>query len=298
MSARLTDETTTVPIADAQDVEIEPGMPWPSAYRGSRYSLVTSREHKQTVFQWKYNDLVAMVDPPTGLLERLSELGKSRGSGKGSVRVTAGGEVLTKIESSEYAYANQAPVDSGWIPVYLGTLDGEPDFDIQVNPEIEASNVTVWSGFPFNHGERWAVSYDNRLIWKWQDYRFYSAFEHPELIEAYQEFRTTAGRLYINEYGHVFVNVPQQQVPESKKSELAAIHSKWEQKTERQNDTAAQRLVTRRLKVTGGGNPEEGHLPLYIGHLSQFDDGLIPRPVVEDETYYVAAAHGEELSDY
>lgn len=298
MSAILTDETTTVPIANGQDVEIEPGMPWPSPYRGSRYSLVESRRHRQTVFQWKYNDLVVMVDPPERLLDRLRELGKSEGNGKGSVRITAAGEVLTKIHSSEFVNADKAPVDSGWIPVYVGKLDGEPDFDIEVNPDVETGAVDVWSGFSFNHGERWAVSHDDRLIWKWQDYRFYSAFEHPELVEAYQEFRTTAGRLYINEFGHVYVNVPQQEVPDSQASELSDIYSKWEQKVKQRGDTAAQRLVTRRLKVTGDGDPEKGHLPLHIGHLSQFDDGLIPRPVVDDETYYVAAARGEELSDY
>jgi hypothetical protein len=291
------DTAAVVPISDGQDVEIEPGMPWPSTFRGSRYSIVDSRRHGTEVLQWKYRDLVVVVEPPEGLIPRLRDLGKSEGSGKGSVRITAGGEVITKIHSSEYVHAQEAPVDNGWIPVYLGIIDDEGfGFDIELNPDASQDTPAVWEGFPFNHGERWTVSYDNRLLWKWQDYRFYSAFEHPELIEAYEQYRQFAGRLYINEFGHVFVNAPMEEVPETKKERLLEVFDEWQRDVKRRGDTAAQRLVNRRLKVTGDGDPEEGHLPLYIGHLSQFDDGLIPRPVVTDESYYVAAARAEEVS--
>jgi hypothetical protein len=295
MPARLKAEAASVPISDGRDVEIVPGKPWPSAYRGSKYSLIDSRRHRQTVLRWKYNDLVVMVEPPEGLVERLRELGKSEGSGKGSIRVTAAGEILTKIHSSEYRYADEAPVDSGWIPVFVGKLDDELGFDIEIDPSSPRNGAGIWSGFPFNHGERWAVSYDDRLVWKWQDYRFESAFEHPELVETYRRFRTMPGRMYINEFGHVIVNAPRGEVPEAREGELADIFSRWEKAVNRRGDTAAKRLVTRRLKVTGDGDPEMGHLPLHIGHLSQFDDGLVPRPVVDDETYFVAAARGEEL---
>lgn len=298
MAASIKTESTTVPIAGDKDVKIAPGMPWPSTYRGSRYSIVESKRHRQSVLQWKYRDLVVMVDPPANLLENLRELGKSEGSGKGSIRITADREVLTKIPSSEYVHADQAPIDSGWVPVYVGKFEGDWGFDIELDPEIAPDKVDIWSGFPFNHGERWAVSHDDRLIWKWKDYRFYSAFEHPELIETYKEFRTAAGRLYINEFGHVFVNVPRRELPESKASVLLDVYRQWEKDVNERDDVAAQRLVTRRLKVTGDGDPDEGHLPLYIGHLSKFDGGVIPRPVVEDETYYAAAARGEELSEY
>lgn len=296
MVATLETVPTTVPIANGQSVEIEAGFPWPSAYRGSKYSLIDSRKHNKTVLQWKYHDLNVVVNPPTELLSHMTELGKSRGSGKGSIRITAGGEVLTKIRHGSYTHSARAPADSGWIPVYLGKLSGDLGFDIDIDPND--SGATVWGGFPFNHGERWAVGYNGNLIWKWQDYRFESAFDHPELVEAYEKFRTTAGRLYINEYGHVFANVPRQEVPSSKQSEVEQIFSQWQSEAKRNGDRAAQRLVQRRLKVTGDDDPSEGHLPLYLGHLSSFDDGFIPRPVVEDETYYVACARGEELSGY
>lgn len=296
--AQLIDTSTVVPIDGSQDVEVEPGTPWPSTYRGSRYSLIESRRHRQTVLQWKYRDLQAIVEAPDGLEEHLRAIGKSSGSGKGSIRITADGEVLTKVHSSDYPRIHSAPVETGWIPVYCGKLDGDLGFDIEIDPTPGDDTVNVWSGFTFNHGERWAVSFNDRLVWKWKDYRFYSAFEHPELIEAYRSYRRTPGRFYINEFGHVFINAPKSDVPQSKEAELADVYAAWEQEVTQSHNTAAQRLVSRRLKVTGDGDPEEGHLPIYLGHLSQFDEGLIPRPVVDDETYYVAAAKGEEVAAY
>lgn len=298
MTGAIRSEPTTVPIARGEDVRIEPGMPWPSAYRGSQYSVIESRRHKQTVLQWKYKDLVVVVDPPATLEERLQKLGKSQATGRGSVRVTAAGEVLTKIHSDNYENSHRAPVEDGWVPVYVGKLEGDYGVDIELDPDVQPETVDVWSGFPFKHGESWAVGYDGTLVWKWRDYRFESAFEHPELVEAYESYRTIAGRLYINEFGHIFVNAPRDEVPERKAAEFAEAFANWERAVEQRGDTAAKRLVTRRLKVTGGGDPDDGHLPLYIGHLSEFDDGLIPKPVVDDETYFVAASRGENLDDY
>lgn len=298
MSATLTPESAVVPLPDNQDVVIEPGQPWPSAYRGSKYSIVHSRRHDTPVLRWQYNDLMAQIEPPNGLLETLRTLGKSRDSGKGSIRITAGGEVLTKIHSDNYAHVNQAPVGSGWIPVYLGKLDQRLGFDIENDPRPDNTEVDVWSGFPFNHGERWAVSNDGRLVWKWKDYRFYSAFDHSELVDQYLKYRRIAGRLYVNESGHVFGNVPRGELPSDREDEIARLYANWQQERKQQDDTAALHLVTRRLKVTGDGDPQQGHLPLHLGHLNQFDDGSLPRPVVDDESYYVAAARGETLKSY
>ena len=297
MSA-LIDESVKVPIAGGQDVDIKPGQPWPAPYRGSRYSLIESRDKGQRVFQWRYNDLVIHVEPPRGLIDQLQMLGKSSGSGKGSIRITANGEILTKIQSSEYANSGMAPVDSGWIPVYLGQLDGQLGFEVETDPEPPNETVDIWGGLPFNHGETWSVSADERLIWKWKDYRFYSAFEHSELVEAYERYRTRAGRLYINEFGHVIVNVPRGEIPTGREEEVNHVFGEWKRQAERNGNSAALKLVTRRLKVTGDGNPEEGHLPVHIGHLDQFDGGVIPKPVVDDESYYVAAARGEELNPH
>lgn len=295
MTATVQSTTTKVPIADGRDVEIRPGDPYPAPYRGSKYSIVDSRRHNQVVLRWKYNDLVVMVEPPDGLVSRLKDFGKSDGNGKGSIRITAGGEVLTKIHSDNYVNADKAPVSNGWIPVYVGELDGEIGFDIEIDPPKLEKEADIWGGFSFNHGERWSVGVDDSLIWTWQDYRFESVFDHPDLISTYQQYRSTAGRLYINEFKQVFINVPSDQVPASKQEDVTKIYRDWQRRAERNNNNAAQKLVSRRLKVTGDGDPEEGHLPLYIGHLSEFDDGLIPRPVVTDDSYFVKAARGEEV---
>ena len=296
MSAQLADKTTSVPIAGDRDVNIEPGQPYPGPYRGSQYSIVDSRNHG-TVIEWKYNDLVVHVKPPSGLLDRLQYLGKSRGSGRGSIRITADREILTKINADEYRYSHQAPVSSGWIPVYLGKLEGDLDFDIENDPSFPDRNLWVWSGFTFNHGERWSVSKDDRLIWTWQDYRFYSAFEHRDLINKYAKYRRIAGRLYINEHGHVYVNVPREEVPPGEAEMVEQVYDEWRRHANNNGKRAAKRLVERRLKVTGDGDPSKGHLPLYIGHLSEFDDGTVPKPVVTDEGYYVDASR-EEAGGY
>lgn len=297
MTAKIVSDGTTVPIAGGSDVEIEPGQPWPAPYRGSSYSIVDSRKHDQTVLRWQYNDLKVQVTPPSGLVESLRAYGKSSQTGKGSIRITAGREVLTKIEASNFNQLKQAPVSEGWIPVYIGKLEGELGFDIAIDPEPPAHEPSVWGGFPFNHGETWTVSQDDQLLWKWRDYRFSSAFDHSKLVEAYKKFRNIAGRAYINEYGHVFVNVPN---PDNGQDpgEISKIFNEWMERAESQNKTAALRLVNRRLKVTGDGNLNEGLLPLHLGHLSQFDDGTVPRPVVTDEAYFVAAARGENLDQY
>lgn len=287
--------STTVPIDSGSDVQIDSGQPWPAPYRGSTYSIVDSRKHN-TVLQWQYKDLKVHINPPKQLIKLLRSVGKSRETGKGSIRITADGEVLTKVNASTYSRVEEAPVSEGWIPVYVGQLSGTLEFDIATDPDPPTQRPTVWSGFPFNHGERWAVSHNDRLIWKWQDYRFYSSFDHSELIKTYKQYRSIAGRLYINENGHVFVNVPN---PDNKETqdEILRIFNDWKQQAEARDDTAALRLVRRRLKVTGEGDPDDGLLPLHIGHLNQFDDGTVPRPVVTDETYYVATARGEHLDN-
>ncbi|WP_138007383.1 hypothetical protein [Halalkalirubrum salinum] len=296
MSGRLIGESATVPIAKGKDVHLEPGKPWPAPYRGSRYSILDSKRHG-TVLQWKYNDLVVHVEPPNNLLDQLRFFGKSRGSGKGSIRITAGREILTKIHTTAYSYSDEAPVDTGWIPVYLGKLDGGLGFDINIDPDLPNTDLWVWDGFSFNHGESWSVSYDGELIWKWQDYRFESIFDHTDLVSTYERYRTTAGRMYINEFGHIYVNVPRDEIPSGQREEIQNVFDEWQTFVEQNRDAAAQRLVDRRLKVTGDGDPTEGHLPLYIGHLSEFDEGIIPKPIVTDEEYYIAASN-EEVGGY
>jgi hypothetical protein len=296
MSAIFEEESTTVPVKDGQSVAIEAGQPWPSAYRGSKYSLVSDDDFEETVLKWEHRDLSIFTEPPSGLRRALVLLGKS--GGRGSFRVTAGNEVLTKIPAEDYKHVDSAPVDSGWIPVYVGKLEDPIDFDeVRTNPTPPSqSDIKVWDSFPFNHGERWAVSHDDKLIWKWRDYRFESAFDHPELIGAYQKYRGIAGRIYVTENAQVWVNLPKQDIQPGQEETVAKAIREWKEQAEDADDVTSLRLVNRRLVATSQeDDPSTGHFPVHIGHLSDFDGGKIPRPVVDDEGYYQAVCEYEEV---
>lgn len=295
MTAELNSTSTKVPIGNNQSVEVASGHPWPSAYRGSRYSIVTHEEFDDPVLKWEQRDLTLYTEPPAGLADALQEAGK-RG-GYGSVRITARGEVLTKVPADTYIHLDEAPVSDGWVPVYTGMLSGEIDFGpVNSNPTPPSDGVRIWPGIPFHHGERWSVGHDGTLVWKWRDYRFESAFDHPELVAAYDAYRPNPGRLYITEYGHIWINVPRNDVAPGKKGDIQDAVTTWKETAETNDDTTTLRLVNRRLVATSqSDDPADGHLPIHIGHLRDFDDGVVPRPVVEDETYYVAVAEYETV---
>ena len=296
MIPSLTETETDVPIPDGQSVSLEPGKPWPSAYRGSQYSLVSDDDYNDAVLKWEQLDLTIYTEPPDGLRRALVLLGKS--GGYGSFRVTADNEVLTKVKADDYKHVDQAPVDSGWIPVYVGKLTGTLDFEEvdadPVNPH--KNNIKVWTGFPFKHGERWSVNQDGTLFWQWRDYRFESTFDHSELVSEYQKYRGTAGRLYITEHAHIWVNLPKNDITPDKQSAVKHAIQKWKQSAEDDDDTATLRLVNRRLTATSqDDDPSTGHFPIHLGQLSDFDNGAIPRPVVDQSSYFQAVCEYEEV---
>lgn len=296
MSLMFETESTKVPISHEQSVTVSPKQPWPSAYRGSKYSLVSDEDFgDDAVLKWEQRDLSIFAEPPRGLRRTMTLAGKS--GGYGSFRVTAHGEVLTKVEADDYSNLDQAPVSEGWIPVYLGKLSGEMDFgSVEIDPDPPRDGVAVWTGFPFNHGERWSVSHDGKLIWKWRDYRFKSAFDHAELIAAYGDYRPNPGRLYVTEHGHVWVNVPYDDVMPDKRSEIENAVAAWKQDAEARGDASTLRLVNRRLVATSlTDDPADGYLPVHLGHLREFDGGMVPRPIVDDEEYFLEVGQYEEV---
>jgi hypothetical protein len=296
MTPSLEKTPTSVPIAGDQSVSIDPGQPWPSAYRGSQYSIVSDIQFDDAVLKWEQRDLAIFTDPPEGLRKALVLLGKS--GGYGSVRITADDEVLTKIPADDYKHVDQAPIDSGWIPVYVGKLSDPIEFDeVSTDPAVPSrSGIKVWKGFPFNHGERWAVGHDDTLVWKWRDYRFESAFDHSDLVAAYDEYRAQTGRLYFTENGHVWINVPKDGIAAGKEGEIAQAVQSWKQTAQREGDDATLRLVNRRLVATSrDDDPATGHFPIHLGHLRDFDDGVVPKPVVTDESYYQAVCEYESV---
>lgn len=295
MTATFKTSSTKVPIANGQSVTLDPGLPWPSAYRGSKYSLVTNSEFDDVALKWEHRDLSIFAEPPEHLRDAMEDIGKQ--NGLGSFRVTSQREVLTKVPADQYPHVEQAPVSDGWVPVYLGTLSGEPDFGtVDVNPSSPTDGVRIWTGFPFNHGERWAVSHDDTLVWKWRDYRFESAFDHPELIDAYYTYRPTPGRFYVTEYGHVWINVPHNDVTAGSGADIRNAVTRWRDQAEANNNRSTLRLVNRRLVATSSSDdPSDGHIPIHLGTLRDFDSGVTPRPVVDDEAYYLDVGQYEDV---
>lgn len=134
------------------------------------------------------------------------------------------------------------------------------------------------------------------MVWKWRDYRFESAFDHSELVAAYDAYRPTPGRLYVTEYGHVWVNVPYDDIMPEKQNEIRDAIAAWRDNAESKGDSTSLRLVNRRLVATSStDDPADGHLPIHLGHLRQFDGGVVPRPVVDDESYYLEVGQYEEV---
>jgi hypothetical protein len=133
-------------------------------------------------------------------------------------------------------------------------------------------------------------------MWKWRDNRFESAFDHPELVSAYQTYRGTAGRLYITENAHVWINVPKDDIAPGREADIKNAVREWKEIAEQEDDSATLRLVNRRLVATStDDDPSTGHFPIHLGHLNHFDEGVIPRPVVDDPSYFKAACEYEEV---
>jgi hypothetical protein len=60
--------------------------------------------------------------------------------------------------------------------------------------------------------------------------------------------------------------------------------------------TSTLRLVSRQHVAAGGGDaPSNGFLPIHVGHLRDFADGVIPRAVVEEPAYFKAVSEYEQV---
>jgi hypothetical protein len=83
-------------------------------------------------------------------------------------------------------------------------------------------------------------------------------------------------------------HVPPSKVSKDRRESILDLYNTWNREAEAANDTAALRLVARRLNMTSSDrDPMNGHFPLYLGHVSEFDEGVVPRAVVTDSSYFV-----------
>lgn len=293
--ARLNNVPSTVRAYDDMVVTIESGKPWPGVYRGSKYSVV--RKNGSVGLELNHRDVQIDGTLPIGLHDELKRVGKSNGSGLGSIRVTADRDVLTKVRAENYPAADEALVSKGWIPVYLGKLSDQIDFGwIDNDPDPSSMDPPcVWEGLPFRHGERWSMTARGGLEWRisvFDQFSFPSTYSHDSLIREYKSIRPHGGRLRVNEHGHIWMELPNKQIRKS--DELQEKLNQWYQEADDQGRNRLLNLLYRRLRATGGGDPENGTFPIYLGHVSDFDDGNTPVPVITDPHYYEVAADHED----
>jgi hypothetical protein len=289
--AQLNRNPTTVSPDEDLVVSIESGKPWPGVYRGSKYSLRRDGGGVSLYLSHRRIELEGAV--PDGLLDALLAVGKSDGAGLGSVRVTANRDVLTKVQADNYPAVDEALVDEGWIPVYVGKLSGVIAFpNVENNPAAGALDPPcVWEGLPFNHGESWTMPARGGPEWRIklsQSYKFPSANDHTDLTRTFRSFRPSGGRFRINEHGHIWIELPNQKVQKS--AQLADKVESWYETAKDRGRNQILQLIHRRLEATGGGDPSSGRLPIYLGHISDYDSGEVPTPTINDRSYYVAEA--------
>lgn len=270
-------------------VTIDPGMPWPGVYRGSKYSIVEDGDDLELVS--RYQDLDIPGEMPKNLAGALRDVNKSGGDATGTIRVTANRDVLTKMHADNYPHTDKALVGEGWIPVYLGKLNGSIDFGWVENDPDESmmEPPCVWEGLPIKHGERWSVTVNGDLEWRIKrpaKFHFPSAYSHNDLTLTYSTLRSAGGRLRINEYGHIWMEFPVDDL--SKQSEARGLMEDWFKTAKQEGRNQISNLLFERLKATGNGDPSNGNLPVYLGHASHFDKGDIPSPVITDQNYYLS----------
>ena len=243
---------------------VKPGDFWPLPYRGSQFTL--SRVENRIKVSWFYEDVMLNADPyPADLANAVR---KVKG-GHGSFRITCHGAVIAKVRLAE----------GQWEPRYVGRYDNDLKFKEIDNDPQDLERGMYWPGIPFNCGETWFVSplpsARSHLGWKRSGgLRFRSTEAFPKLCQEYLATRPRGGRLYLNENGQIWMNLPDAE-------RALPCRRDFETKQRRQVDAwnAAGNIVNMRLvelrirKATGAGTTSMNR-PVYLGHMDDFDDDL------------------------
>ncbi len=144
-------------------------------------------------------------------------------------------------------------------------------FDL--DPDLETGQL--WTGFMFGHGEPFTVwsrdRSDNCLHWKRLGIHFRTVDEYHRLCSLVREIRPRGGRLYINEYGHIWMNV-------SQSIDLDVGHS-WNSKI-RDNLTLSKKTLSKNeilLAATHDRVFTTKTYPIYVGKVEEFASVGIPR---------------------
>ncbi len=256
--ASLISDPTTVPSIDGKVAEINPGDIWPLPYRGSRYRI--RKIDASLKLCWTRYDIVHCSGSlPEGIIQAMVD---HKLNSRGSLRVSPHKEAITKRQIG----------DGIWESVYLGKIDGVFLFDgFDLDPS-KISTGNIWRGFHFKHGEQFAVwnraGNEDYLYWTFRGLYFRTIDKYPELCAKVREIRPRCGRIYITEYGHIWMNLPINEVSDEWTSAFRELLSK-DKLVLAKNDILLQSVYDR-LRATK-------MYPIYVGHISEFDSGFAPR---------------------
>ncbi len=275
--SKLLNEPTTVPAANGQTITLNPGDTWPLPFRGSRYSLKQVEDRIRMC--WTRLDVVqASKEIPQGLIRAMKQY---RNDVRGRIYVTPHKEVITKRQNGDTYEC-----------VYLGKIDGVytfPGFDL--NPDsIQTGNL--WRGLHFRHGEEFAVwnraGNDDYLYWTHKGLYFRTTERYPEICAQVREIRPKCGRIYITEFGHIWMNLPDNDV-----SYMWAPKFKNLLQTDKQylstHDTLLRSIFARKSATYS--------FPVYLGKISDFDSGIPPRTHFNAYGYFGKGGETEDDGD-
>ena len=277
MRAKISHEQVTVPAMDGRMVTLSPGDNWPLPFRGSRYTVKTVDQKPQLC--WTWTDIVyTSSNGISGLIDAMRDHKKDT---KGSIRITPHSEIITKRKEG-----------NKWRPVYLGKLQGVLDFP---GFDLDPSNLTtghLWPGLQFKHGEEFSVwrRHGNKdfLYWSFRGMYFRTIQRYPLLCGKLREIRPRCGRLYVTETGHIWMNLPIEQVSQLWNNAISQKLTK-DRKALQQNDTLLQATYDR-LQATKT-------YPIYLGTISDFDIGTPPRTHFTSKVTNLLGAGGEDYDD-
>jgi hypothetical protein len=242
---------------DGTVCEISPGDPWPLPYRGSRYTI--KEEEGKVTGVWHWQDLsLTTSNVPTRLHQLMVKAGKQ----SGSLCVTAHRAVITKVPDGNGA----------WTPIYLGEYQNDFVFPKVNNDPHGLEPGSHWTGLPFHHGDKWSISPRDRtgqLLWKHSGFYFGSIQRFPNLWKRYVSIRFLGGIVYFNEHGHVWMNLPDDQVGDDYIEPFRRLQAAQVDALAKRGDGAILSLIAARIEATKCR-------PVYLGRISDFDDGTAP----------------------
>lgn len=243
--------------ANGKKIEIRPGSAWPLPFRGSRYSVKQVGKYIRAVWEWQDLQVVSDNYPA-----RVHKLLISAGKPRGSVCVTAHGDIITKI-----------PTKSGnWTPVYLGRYEDDFVFSHVENNPKNLKTGMLWTGFPFHHGDIWTISpreTGGQLMWKYLSTYLGSIQRYPNLIKKYKSIRFTGGRLHFTEHGHVWMNLPDSDVSDGFVDEFHELQARQLEDLASGGRGVILQLVAARLQATDCR-------PVYLGRVAEFENAESP----------------------